>query len=104
MNEQQTVNEKQQTAGGPELNLFQLGKAVSISYGITRKRREFFNYQDEQRELTFHADKGEIDSLESEIGKLLTVTLEVVPNSHTLTVTLLLQRSIRQRLAFRLWQ
>jgi hypothetical protein len=37
-------------------------------------------------------EKGEIDSLESKIGKLITVTLEVVPDSHTLTLTLLLPK------------
>jgi hypothetical protein len=92
------MNEEQLTSGGPEQktkigfhNLFKLeGKGVWITYGILRARGEFFDYRDEQRTLTFRAD--EIDSLESKIGKLITVTLEVVPDSHTLTLTLLLPK------------
>jgi hypothetical protein len=90
--------EEQLTSGPPEQkteigfhNLFKLeGKGVWITYGILRARREFVDYRDEQRELTFRADRGEIDSIESKIGKLLTVTLAVVSDSHTLTLTLLL--------------
>ena len=49
-------------------------------------------YHDEQRDLTFSGAKGEIDSLESKIGKLITVTLEIIPDSHQLTLTLLLPK------------
>jgi len=49
-------------------------------------------YHDEQRDLTFSGAKCEIDSLESKIGKLITVTLEVIPDSHELTLTLLLPK------------
>jgi hypothetical protein len=94
------MNKEQLTSESPKPkteigfhNLFKLeGKDVAITYGILKLRREFFDYRDEQRELTFRADKGEIDSRESKIGKLLTVTLEVVPDSHTLTLTLLLPK------------
>jgi hypothetical protein len=87
------MNEEQPISEGPEPNLFKLeGKGVVITYGILRLRREFLDYRDDQRTLTFSGAKGEIDSLESKIGKLITVTLEVVPDSHTLTLTLLLPK------------
>jgi hypothetical protein len=77
----------------PETNLFELeGEGVQITYGILRQRREFLDYRDEQRELTFSGEKGEISSLESGIGRMVTVTLEVIPDSHELTLTLLLPR------------
>lgn len=86
------MNEEQLTSNGPEANLFKLeGKGVWITYGILRARREFLDYRDEQRELTFSGEKGEIDSLESKIGKLITVRLED-SDSHTLTLTLLLPK------------
>jgi len=75
--------------GFPEPNLFELeGKNVEITYGILRARGEFLDYRDRQRELTFGAE--EIDSLESGIGRMHTVTLDADPDSHTLTLTLLL--------------
>jgi hypothetical protein len=75
----------------PEANLFELeGEDVQITYGILRRRREFLDYRDEQRDLTFSGEKGEIGSLESTIGELITVTLEVIPDNHELTLTLLL--------------
>ncbi len=43
----------------PEASLFELeGEGVQIAYGILRQRREFLDYQDEQRELTFSGEKG----------------------------------------------
>jgi hypothetical protein len=79
--------------GFAEPNLFQLeGKAVKIIYGILRRRGEFLEYHDRRRDLTFSAANGEIDSLESKIGKLITVTLELIPDSHELTLTLLLPK------------
>ena len=87
------MGEEQLTSGGPEPNLFKLeGKGVWITYGILRLRREFLDYRDEQRELTFSGEKGEIDSLERKIGKLITVTLAAVSDSHTHTLTLLLPK------------
>jgi hypothetical protein len=75
--------------GFPEPNLFELkGKNVEITYGILRARGEFLDYRDRQHELTFGGE--EIDSLDSRIGRMLTVTLETVPDSHELTLTLLL--------------
>jgi hypothetical protein len=75
--------------GFPEPNLFELeGKNVEITYGILRARGEFLDYRDRQRELTFGAE--EIDSLESGISRMHTVTLDADPDSHTLTLTLIL--------------
>jgi len=75
--------------GSPEPNLFELrGKNVEITYGILRARGEFLDYRDKRRDLTFSG--AEIDSLESRIGRMHTVTLEVIPDSHELTLTLLL--------------
>lgn len=93
-----TRSEKIDVPGGtpdgfPEPNLFELrGRNVEITYGILRRRGEFLDYHDNRRDLTFSGENGEIDSLESTIGKLITVTLEVVEDSHDLTLTLLLPR------------
>jgi len=77
--------------GSSEANLFELeGEGVQIIYGILRRRREFLDYRDEQRDLTFSGEKGEIVSLESGIGRMVTVTLEISPDNHELTLTLLL--------------
>lgn len=77
--------------GFPEPNLFELrGRNVEITYGILRGRGEFLDYHDRRHDLTFSGE--EIDSLESRIGKQITVTLETVPDSHELTLTLLLPR------------
>jgi hypothetical protein len=77
--------------GFPEPNLFELrGRNVEITYGILRGRGEFLDYHDRRRDVTFSGE--EIDSLETRIGKLITVTLETVPDSHELTLTLLLPR------------
>ena len=74
-----------------EANLFGFeGEGVQIIYGILRRRREFLDYRDEQCYLTFIGEKGEIGSLESGIGRMVTATLEIIPDSHELTLTLLL--------------
>jgi len=73
--------------GFPEPNLFELrGRNVEITYRILRGRGEFLDYHDRRHDLTFSGE--EIDSLETRIGKLITVTLETVPDSHELTLTL----------------
>ena len=61
---------------------------MEITYGILRARGEFLDYRDRQRGLIFGA--VEIDSLERGIGRMHTVTLDANPDSHTLTLTLLL--------------
>lgn len=81
----------------PEPNFFRLeGEDVQITYGILRARREFLDYKDKQRNLTFSGEKEEIDSLESKIGRLLTVELnheEFIAGADLITLTLLLPRT-----------
>ena len=73
-------------------NLFELTgayKQIRIIYSTTSiTGQPQFHYQDQQRDLTFTG--GDIRSLDSEIGMLITVTLEVIPDLHTLTLTLLI--------------
>jgi hypothetical protein len=81
----------------PEANVFQLRgrEGVRITYGILRGRGEVLDYQDKQRTLSFSAREGEIDSLESAIGRILTVELnreEANADADLLTFTLLLPR------------
>ena len=84
--------------GFPEANLFELrggAEGVRITYGILRGRGEFLDYQDRQRTLSFSAREGEIDSLQSRIGKMLTVELnreEANADTDLITLSLLLPR------------
>ena len=75
--------------GSAQPNFFQLaGGYTQITYsttGITGQPQ--FHYQDQQRDI--NVTGGDIRSLETEIGTLVTVTLEVIPDLHTLTVSLL---------------
>lgn len=84
--------------GSPAPNLFQLeGKDVEITYGALRARREFLDYRDGQRDLSFSGEEGGIDSLECRIGKMLTVELdynEFIADADPITLTLLLPRVI----------
>jgi hypothetical protein len=57
---------------------------VNVTYGILRRRGEFLAYHDERCNLTFSGDKGEIDLLESKIGRLITVTLEAIRTATSL--------------------
>jgi hypothetical protein len=71
-------------------NLFELtGEYTQIlTYSTTSiTGQPQFYYRDQQREFTFTGD--DIRSLDSEIGMMITVTLEVI-DDHTLTLTLLL--------------
>jgi hypothetical protein len=84
-------------AGLPEANLYQLrsGEGVRITYGILRARGEFLNDQDRQPTLSFSGRDGEIDSLESGIGMMLTVELnreEANADADLITLTLFLAR------------
>ena len=68
---------------------------MQITYGVLRARREFLDYKDKQRDLTFSGENGEIDSQESRIGRLLTVELnheEAIADADLITLTLLLPR------------
>jgi hypothetical protein len=70
-------------------NLFELtGEYTQITYSTTSiTGQPQFHYQDQQRDLTITGD--DIRSLGTEIGTMITVTLEVIPDLHTLTLTLL---------------
>jgi len=83
--------------GFPEANLFQLRgrEGVRITYGILRARGEFLDYRDGERDLSFSARNGEIDTFESTIGRMLTVALnreEANADADLITLTLLLPR------------
>jgi hypothetical protein len=75
--------------GSAQPNLFQLtGEYTQITYSTTSiTGQPQFHYQDQQRDVNVTGD--DIRSLETEIGTLVTVTLEVIPDLHTLTVSLL---------------
>lgn len=70
-------------------NLFELtGEYTQITYSTTSfTGQPQFHYQDQQREVNVTGD--DIRPLETEIGTQVTVTLEVISDLHTLTVTLL---------------
>lgn len=70
-------------------NLFELtGEYTQITYSTTSiTGQPQFNYQDQQRDVNVTGD--DIRSVDTEIGTLVTVTLEVIPDLHTLTLTLL---------------
>ena len=73
-------------------NLFELtgeyARILTYSTTSIAGPPQFF-YRDQQREFSFTGD--DIRSLDSEIGMLITVTLEVI-DDHTLTLTLLLPK------------
>ena len=73
-------------------NLFELtgeyARILTYSTTSITGQPQFF-YRDQQREFSFTGD--DIRSLDSEIGTMITVTLEVI-DDHTLTLTLLLPR------------
>ena len=75
--------------GAAQPTLFQLaGGYTQITYSTTSiTGQPQFHYQDQQRDISVTGE--DIRSLETEIGTLVTVTLEVIPDLHTLTVSLL---------------
>ena len=84
-------------------NLFTLAnKHVHISYSTSSITGEpQLSYQDQQAQHTFRGD--EIRTQTSEIGTLVTVTLEHIPDLHIITLTLLLPQieAARTETAFR---
>jgi hypothetical protein len=70
-------------------NLFELaGEYTQITYSKTSfTGQPQFHYQDRQHDVNVAGD--DIRPLETEIGTQVTVTLEVIPDLHILTVTLL---------------
>lgn len=81
-------------SGIVEPNLFGLEVGdVRISYGVLRARREFLDYRDETRELSFSGEAGEIHTQNNRIGRLITVELnrdEANADAALITLTLLL--------------
>jgi hypothetical protein len=75
--------------GSAQPNLFQLaGEYTQITYSTTSiTGQPQFHYQDQQRDVNVTGD--DIRLQETEIGTLVTVTLEEIPDLHTLTVSLL---------------
>lgn len=73
-------------------NLFELaGEYTQITYSTTSiTGQPQFHYQDQQRDVNVAGE--DIRSQDTEIGTQITVTLEVIPDLHTLTVTLLVPR------------
>ena len=73
-----------------EPNLFELeGDKTNITYSTTSITGvPQFNYQDHEISRSFNGP--EIRTLEAEIGRLVTVTLDQVPDLQTTTATLLL--------------
>lgn len=71
-------------------NLFELaGEYTQITYSTTSiTGQPQFHYQDRERDVNVTGE-NDIRSLETKIGTQVTVTLEVIPDLHTLTVTLL---------------
>ena len=78
------------TAQSHEPNLFDLsGGDIRVHYSTSSiAGQPLLTYQDEQRQLSFSGD--EIRRAETEIGAQVSVTLEAVPDLHTLSFTLLL--------------
>jgi hypothetical protein len=76
--------------GSAQPNLFQLaGGYTQITYSTSSiTGQPQFHYQDQQRDVNVTGD--EISSQETDaIGTLVTVTVEEIPDLHTLTVSLL---------------
>ncbi len=75
-----------------EPNLFDLtGRNVAINYSTTSLTGEpRFHYQDEERDLNFAG--GEIATMDSPPGTLVTVTLANIPDARIVTLTLVVPK------------
>lgn len=71
-------------------NLFELsGDDIQVTYAASSfTGRPLFSYRDSSSNRQFSGE--EIRSVQSEIGELLTVTLEEIPDLRTVTFTLIL--------------
>ena len=76
--------------GFTRANLFELsGDSIQVSYSSTTLfGGPILSYRDAQRSLAFRG--AEIRALETELGELITVTLEAIPDLRTMTFTLIL--------------
>jgi len=77
-------------AEAQEPNLFELkGMGIELTYSTTSlSGQPQLTYKDMKRTLTYSGE--EIRQLDSEIGQQVTVTLEYIPDLHTVTLTLIL--------------
>jgi hypothetical protein len=71
-------------------NIFEFfGEAIQVSYASRNVLGgPRLSYRDPQRSLTFQGD--DIRSQETELGELITVTLEAIPDLRTVTFTVML--------------
>lgn len=71
-------------------NLFELhGKTIQVSYSDTSLLGgSLLNYRDDRISLSFRGE--EIRVCDTELGQLITVTLEAIPDLRTVTFTLIL--------------
>ena len=76
--------------GFTRANLFELfGDSIQVSYASTTiVGGPILSYRDAQRSLSFRG--AEIRAQETELGELITVTLEAIPDLRTMTFTLIL--------------
>jgi hypothetical protein len=76
--------------GFTQANLFELSRgAIHVTYSTTSiLGGPIFNYQDNQISRSFQGE--EIRIQETEVGQLITVTLETIPDLRTVTFSLIL--------------
>jgi hypothetical protein len=76
--------------GFTRANLFELsGDGIQVSFSSTSiLGGPILSYRDPQRSLSFQGN--DIRSQETELGELITVTLETIPDLRTVTFTLIL--------------
>ena len=76
--------------GFTRANLFELsGDSIQVTFSSTSiLGGPILSYRDPQRSLSFRG--AEIRSQDTELGELITVTLEVIPDLRTMTFTLIL--------------
>ncbi|HEY5139029.1 MAG TPA: hypothetical protein VIJ25_06880 [Methylococcales bacterium] len=76
--------------GFTQANLFELsGNSIHVTYSSTNiLGGPILSYRDNQRSLSFRGK--DITVQDSELGQLITVTLEVIPDLKTVTFSLLL--------------
>ena len=77
-------------AEAQEPNVFELkGMGIELTYSTTSfSGQPQLTYKDMKRTLTYRGE--EIRQLDSEIGHQVTVTLEQIPDLHTVTLTMIL--------------
>jgi hypothetical protein len=76
--------------GLEQANLFELAsRSIQVTFSSTSiTGRPLLSYRDHYLQLNFEGD--EIDIRDTQIGQLITVTLETIPDLRTVTFTLIL--------------